>query len=545
MSDNPESDARKELRHSVRTSLNHVAGFAGLLCREAAEEHRNELSELYSNIETTALTLRDRAVPCFLATEEGGPSNRERSELERQSYGLLYDIIALVQTAKRRAGDDERYLADSEKILMAANRVVELFEDRPRMPGESDDESSDLIAPLDELVLSPTPRSGRILVVDDDQFNRDLLARHLERQGHVVCTATDGAGALALLRDAPFDIILLDVMMPGMNGYQLLARIKSDEKLRDIYVIIVSALDDTQSIARCIQLGAEDYLPREFEPVVLKARIESCLEKKGLKEKEALYIAAVTETERKLRSELQEGAAYVRGLLPPRLDRPGLRTDWVFVPSLSLGGDVFGYHDIGGEEGSGRFALYLLDVSGHGIEAALFSVTLMNMLKTQVLPDADFGNPSSVLTRLNESFRMEEQNNLYFTAWYGVWDPATRVLAFASAGSPPAVLVKSGGAIIELASGGMIVGLDESAIFPTETCVVERGARLYLFSDGIYEAKLDNGEILGLEAFERILEEGAARVPELFLASVVDEVRSKAQSHRFEDDVSMVEFCFD
>lgn len=534
-------EERRTLRHSVRTSLNHIAGFSGLLCRESADEGLPGLSELYGKIESDALTLRDRAVPCFLSLEEGGPAEKERAELVRQSYGLLYDIIALIQTAKRRSDGDPRYLADTDKILGAANRVVELFEDRP-LPGPEKEEEEELPDPGLEAKASAPPRSGRILVVDDDQLNRDLLARHLERQGHVVCTASDGAGALALLREAPFDVVLLDVMMPGMNGYQLLARIKSDERLRELYVIVVSALDDTRSIARCIQLGAEDYLSREFEPVVLKARIESCLEKKSLKEKEALYIAAVTETEKRLRAELQEGAAYVRGLLPPRFAGPALSTDWVFIPSLSLGGDVFGYHEIAG--GGGRLALYLIDVSGHGIEAALFSVTLMNLLKSQVLPGADFGEPASVLSRLNASFRMEEQNNLYFTAWYGVWDTSTRSLSFASAGGPPALLVLPGGESRELQTGGMIVGVDETAEYEMSRIEVPRGAGLYLFSDGVYEIKLEGGGILGLDNFSKLLAAGASAGLRPFLPSLIEEIRGLAPQRRFEDDVSVVEFRF-
>ncbi|MBL8968890.1 MAG: response regulator, partial [Spirochaetaceae bacterium] len=365
--DAPGSAERRGLRHSIRTFLNHIAGYGDILMQEAEDSGEAELCGIYDRIRGGALELRESAIPCFLAPEEGGPAKEARESYEKRVYASLFDIIALVQTARRRIldGHIQRFLPDTDKILEAANCIVEIFEERiegglPFVEREEGEQAS----PSDEAQFSlpPAPRSGRILVVDDNLFNRELLSRHLERQGHVVCQASDGTEALALLREAPFDVLVLDVMMPGMNGYQLLERLKSDEKLKDLYVIVISALDDTKSIARCIQLGAEDYLPREFEPVILKARIESCLEKKSLKDKEQLYVAAVMETERRLRAELQEGAAYVRGLLPPRLDRPGLKTDWLFIPSLSLGGDVFGYHAIEG----GRLALYLIDVSGHG-----------------------------------------------------------------------------------------------------------------------------------------------------------------------------------
>jgi sigma-B regulation protein RsbU (phosphoserine phosphatase) len=140
-------------------------------------------------------------------------------------------------------------------------------------------------------------------------------------------------------------------------------------------------------------------------------------------------------------------------------------------------------------------------VSGHGIEAALFSVTLMNMLKTQVLPGADFSEPASVLDRLNASFRMEEQNNLFFTAWYGVWDRKSRELTYASAGSPPAILVLPDGTSEELSTGGIIVGVKADAHYDSARASIPKGSGLYVFSDGIYEFRAKDGTIFGIERF--------------------------------------------
>lgn len=534
-----EGDERRELGASLSALLERLAGYGEVLTQEARDEKDEELCGLYGRIGAAALELEDKARPYCLPPAGSALPEEERAGLESGVYGILYDIIALIHTARRRIGAErkEAFLPDTESLLEAANAIVELFEEElgsrggARQPGR---------APrINKAELPPAPHSGRILVVDDELINRELLSRHLERQGHLVCQAPGGKEALALLREAPFDIVILDVMMPGMNGYQLLERIKSDEKLGDLYVIVISALEDTESIARCIQLGAEDYLSRNFEPVILRARIESCLEKKSLKAKEELYVAAVLETERRLRAELQEGATYVRGLLPPRLDREGLKTDWLFVPSLSLGGDVFGYHAIEG----GRLAIYLIDVSGHGIEAALFSVTLMNLLKSQVLPRTDFGDPASVLRRLNESFRMEEQNNLYFTAWYGVWEASSGELRYASAGSPPAILVSPEGEVTRLETGCPAVGIDSGSSYEAKACRPMRGSRLSLFSDGIYEVRTKEGGMLGLDAFIGLLASSVPRGKRLDLASLLRLVRSLSADERFDDDVSIVELC--
>jgi adenylate cyclase len=140
---------------------------------------------------------------------------------------------------------------------------------------------------------------GSVLVVDDNEVNRDLLARRLQRQGHAVTVAVDGSQALELMRSAPFDLVLLDIMMPQMNGYEVLEHLKADEKLRYIPVIMISAVDDIDSIVRCIQLGAEDYLSKPFNPVLLKARISACLEKKRLRDQEQAYLQKLADEQEK------------------------------------------------------------------------------------------------------------------------------------------------------------------------------------------------------------------------------------------------------
>jgi adenylate cyclase len=138
-----------------------------------------------------------------------------------------------------------------------------------------------------------------VLVVDDNEVNRDLLARRLQRQGHVVTVAEDGLQALELMRSAPFDLVLLDIMMPHLNGYEVLENLKADEQLRHIPVIMISAVDDIDSIVRCIELGAEDYLSKPFNPVLLKARISACLEKKRLRDQEQAYSQELAEEKEK------------------------------------------------------------------------------------------------------------------------------------------------------------------------------------------------------------------------------------------------------
>ncbi|HEV8190888.1 MAG TPA: response regulator [Ktedonobacterales bacterium] len=133
-------------------------------------------------------------------------------------------------------------------------------------------------------------QSGHILVVDDNRVNRLTLARSLEQQGHTVSLAENGKQALDMVRAESFDVALLDILMPEMDGFQVLERIKADQELRDIPVIVISALDDIESAVRCIEMGAEDYLPKPFDPVLLRARLRASLQKKRLRDLEVAYL---------------------------------------------------------------------------------------------------------------------------------------------------------------------------------------------------------------------------------------------------------------
>jgi CheY-like chemotaxis protein len=137
------------------------------------------------------------------------------------------------------------------------------------------------------------PDGHPLLIVDDNEVNRDVLTRHLGRQGYATVAAHNGIEALKMVRARKFDLVLLDVMMPEMDGYETLRLMKADPHLRDIPVIMISALDDIQSVVRCIELGAEDYLPKPFDPVLLRARIGACLEKKRLRDLEVEYLRNV------------------------------------------------------------------------------------------------------------------------------------------------------------------------------------------------------------------------------------------------------------
>ena len=237
------------------------------------------------------------------------------------------------------------------------------------------------------------------------------------------------------------DVVLGDLFSAGFAGFELQEFLKSCGEFIDSRMIVVSPFTESKCVARAIQLGADDYLGPDVEPSVLLARIESSIERKRLRARRQLYVAALARARELLEDELRRGAEYVRCLLPGKISAATMSTDWAFIPSASLGGDLFGYHRLD----DGRMVFFMIDVSGHGVQSALYSVTIFDALRSEGLKNVDFGDPASVMRGLNHAFRMEERNNMLFTLWYGVWDERTRILSHASAGSPPAVLVVQGG----------------------------------------------------------------------------------------------------
>jgi len=361
-----------------------------------------------------------------------------------------------------------------------------------------------------------------------------MLSRRLQRQGYTLTLASSGLEALRLMRSQKFDLILLDMIMPGLDGYQVLTRMKADAALAHVPVVIMSSLDQDNSVARCIEAGAEDYITKPFNPVLLRARIGACLERKLLRDQERATLEALRQSQKVLSDELAEAAEYVRSLMPPPLRDDTVSVDWRFQPSSQLGGDAFGYHWLDRD----HFAFYVLDVCGHGVGAALLSVSVMNVLKNRAMPNVDFADPGAVLTALNRTFPMEEQNNMFFTIWYGVLSRQTRELTFACGGHPPAVLLHGESAPQPLHAAGAIIGGFPDVNYATGRIQLVAGTRVYVFSDGVYELKRDDGSTVTLEEFNRELGRPVASAK---LDSIVTWAAQVRGNDKFEDDLSLLE----
>ena len=234
--------------------------------------------------------------------------------------------------------------------------------------------------------------------------------------------------------------------------------------------------------------------------------------------------------------ELAQAVGYIRALLPPPLRSGPVRAEWHFVPSALLGGDVFGYRWLDEQ----HLSIFLLDVCGHGVSSALLAASAANMLRLPG-PGLDLRDPGAVLDGMNAAFQMEEHNGLFFTIWYGVYEPITRELRFASAGHHPAYLVHDT-TWQALVTDAPTVGLSPVGCFEVSQTYVPAGAQLHLFSDGAFEVTYPDGTLVGVDKLLALLKRpsGAKREPE----QVYNDLRQLTGFRPFEDDFSLMSLEF-
>jgi len=257
-----DSEFNRRIRHDLRTPLNAVIGYSEMLVEDMEDQ-------------------------------DDAPLRDDLIKLKQAADQLLGQIDAMVALTHI----DEAPIAREDKLAAHAGIVAEVL--RTVEPLKAD--ASHLI-----------DRQSRILVVDDNPANRDVLERRLTREGHAVVTAVDGAQALRLMGEHEFDLVLLDLIMPEIGGFDVLTRLKSDASTRHIPVIVISALDELDSIVRCIEAGAEDYLSKPFDPILLRSRINSSLEKKWLRDREKKFVAD-------LEAEKRKSEALLLNILPPSI----------------------------------------------------------------------------------------------------------------------------------------------------------------------------------------------------------------------------------
>jgi class 3 adenylate cyclase len=307
------------LRHSLRTPLNQIIGYSEMLQEElagdAAVADPEDLRKIHAAGGQLLTLINDQ-----LATARLAAGKLDLDQLRRDCRTLLHLILGYSELCQEEWAGVGRpsLLEDLDRIRLASRNLLGLLDDEEAFGALQESARSSLQSAAaarvaarmaDPTALAQPALLGKLLVVDDNEMNRDMLSRRLERLGHAVLLAENGRQALEMLKTNHVDLILLDILMPELDGVETLGRIKSDEALRHTPVIMLSALDELDGVVRCIEMGADDYLQKPFNPVLLTARINACLEKKRLRDQEQAYLE-------ELRSEREKSEQLLRNILP-------------------------------------------------------------------------------------------------------------------------------------------------------------------------------------------------------------------------------------
>lgn len=369
---------------------------------------------------------------------------------------------------------------------------------------------------------------SKILLIDDDPTIQILLTRALSKNGYEVTVAKDGLEGLNLAKEIQPALIICDWLMPKLSGLEVCREVKQVPFLETTFFILATSRVAIKHRVEGLDAGADDFICKPIDLQELEARVRAGLRLHQLSED-------LKTQKQRLETELNEAAGYVKNLLPPVLNHHNLQIDFRFIPSLQLGGDIFDYFFLDQD----NLIFYLLDVSGHGLSAALTSVSIANLFRTRSLGNVNYTKPSEVLFSLNNYFQMTTKNDKYFTIWYGVYNFKNHQLTFSSAGHPPCIAISSDSDNFSpiyqsLRTKGVPIGMFPKINYDESHIYLSSPTDLYLFSDGIYEINDDRGRLLGLDNFMMILKNNRD------LQSILNAVSSYNQNLNFPDDLSIM-----
>ena len=384
-------------------------------------------------------------------------------------------------------------------------------------------------------------QDARVLVVDDNEMNRDILARRLSRIGLNVDTAEDGNTGLDKILTGEYNLIMLDIMMPDIDGIEVLKRTREFFSKTELPVIMATAKDEGADLAEALSLGANDYVTKPLDFKVVRARVDNVLG----------YTQAANElsvANERMRSDLEAAARVQQSLLPDEhVDVEGAEFMWHYRPCDELAGDGLNVFKCDDE----NVAMYVMDVSGHGVAAALLSVSVTHHL-SQLIGSSDESaqcdmtaenvvSPAWLASNLNSLFPMQSVGRHYFTFVYGVLNVKTRQFCFVSAGSPGPLVVHADGTSEVHDVPAVPIGMFPDSEYVDTVIQLQQGDRLYLHSDGLYEERHpETREEFGRARMQQALcaAAGAPFIVSLdkLLQSVIDWHGSEALS----DDVAVM-----
>jgi len=391
-------------------------------------------------------------------------------------------------------------------------------------------------------------RTTNIMVVDDVSANLQVLTGMLKERGYKARPVPNGKLALLAARKEPPDLILLDINMPDMNGYEVCQHLKADDLLRGIPVIFISALHENLDKVKAFAIGGVDYITKPFQMEELHARVETHLKLRRLQTELEWTNARLAQANGRMSRDLKAAARIQETFLPREVPRvPGMDFAWIYRPCDELAGDGLNIIPLG----DGKFGLYILDVSGHGVASALLSVAMSRLLSPPSEPSSILtrnGNiserpnltpPVDVAASLNRLFPFDSATEQFATMLYGILNTATGEFRYVSAGHPGPLHLPFGADPVILESQGFPIGLADDA-YEERSVRLGAGDRLYLYSDGVPEAMDPAGKQFGEAGLLEAIAQRRSEPLEETVAALLGNVARWHGSERLEDDLSIL-----
>jgi sigma-B regulation protein RsbU (phosphoserine phosphatase) len=389
----------------------------------------------------------------------------------------------------------------------------------------------------------------KVLLVDDNPTNLQVLFQTLKGEGYKLLIAKSGEQALGVAKKTRPAMILLDIMMPGIDGFEACKRLKADPDTADAAVIFLSALTETSDKVRGLELGAVDYISKPFDPDEVIARVATHLKIRRLERRLSQQNQELEAINRRMKLDLEAAARVQRALLPtepPANERAAFA--WTYRPCEDLGGDsmnVFAFDD--------RFiGVYVLDVCGHGVSSSLLAVSVSRHLNvtdehSSLLVEASeesggrvITSPAEVARRLNRLYPMDSRSRLYFTFLYGILDTADGSFRFVSAGNQGPTVIRADGQIEIHDVPAVPVGLLPDSDYEDALIQLGAGDCLYLHSDGLSEERSEDGEEFGRDRMSGVLAEHKAEGMDKALEALVEAVVAWRGDEHLRDDVVLL-----
>ena len=384
------------------------------------------------------------------------------------------------------------------------------------------------------------PGDYALLVVDDNEDNRYTLTRRLKREGYTnIAVAENGRQALEMVKAQPFDLMLLDIMMPEVNGYEVLERMKADAQMRHLPVIMISAVDELESVIRCIELGAEDYLPKPFNPTLLRARVGASLEKKRMRDD---IMRHVRRMERDLETAREIQMSMVPTDFPVAQNSQGLELYATLQPAYEVGGDFYDFFWLTPE----RLCVLVADVSDKGASAALHMARAKASIRFLCSSEDSGYMPTAaeLVERIDRELSRDNPHAMFITLLLAVVNVHTGELEWCNAGhNPPCLLTAAGAVSVVGGECGIPVGIDPKFFRNAETGQIPKGGSLFLYTDGVTEAMNLQKEMFGMERLDATLRgcvTPEAQAPREVIASVLGAVQTFAGDAKPSDDITLL-----